>query len=376
MIYMDSASTSHPKDPRVLAAAVEPFGNPSRGGNSFSMKASRMIFDAREKTARLLGVPDSENVLFTSGATDGINTALFGLLERGDHVVTSSMEHNAVVRPLLHLKSQGIIELDFVACREGLPDLDDYERALRPHTKLVVMTHGSNVCGTVFPVEELARRKGRALFLLDASQTAGYLPVKPLEWGVELAVFSAHKYLGGLMGSGVLYVSGEVELKPFRFGGTGSFSDSERMPRERPDRFEAGTPNTGGIAALSAALDSAGSPSSALAAADFLADSFAELDGVRVFSARSREERLPIVSLFFEKADCAAVAAELDRRYQIITRAGLHCAPLAHKSLGTFPAGMLRLSPGGDCTAEQACAVAEALRNILKNRPLFARGLK
>lgn len=377
VIYLDNAATSFPKPPGVAESVVDFLehgaGNPGRSGHSLAMAAQTVVAATRRQLASLFGVPDPSRVVFALNATDALNTALWGLLRPGDRVVTTSVEHNAVARPLHALAERGI-EVTRVACApDGMLDLDDLVRALRSGpVRLVAMCHASNVVGTILPVRDAAQRAHEhgALFLLDAAQTAGVLPIDVREMGIDLLAVPGHKGLLGPTGTGGLYVAPDVRLSPLRQGGTGTRSEDERQPEELPEALEAGTLNTVGIAGLGAALrylgerGQQGIRAHEVALTTRLIDGLRDVPGVRVHGTGDAVRQVGVVSLSVEGWEPVDIAAVLDSSFGIAVRAGLHCAPLAHRTLGTFPRGTVRLSPGCFTTDEDVDQALAALRKL------------
>jgi len=379
MIYFDHASTSHPKAPGVPRAVKEILEsgcfNVNRGGYRGAYEVSSLVFDAREKIAALFDASEGRRVVFTGGITQALNMALKGLLRPGDHVVATQMEHNAVVRPLAQLEARGV-RVDVARCgRDGRLDLSDMESKITERTKLVVMSHASNVCGVILPIREagdICRRRG-ALLLVDCAQTAGVLPISMMRDNIDILAFSGHKGLLAAQGLGGLILSREIahEMIPLIAGGTGSHSHTADMPAELPDRLEAGTLNLPGIAALSAALDYiAGIGLKAIHAREMellarLTDGLSGLPAVRVIGPENPADKCAIAALDFPALDNARVAARLDEEYGIMTRSGLHCAPAAHKALGTFPRGVVRCSLGHLNTEAEVDGLLTALKQIL-----------
>jgi len=378
MIYFDNASTSHPKAPGVPLAVMNILErgcfNVNRGGYSGAYEMSELVFDAREKVAKLFDCRDSRQVVFTSGVTHSLNVALKGLLRPGDHVVTTQMEHNSVVRPLAALKAMGVY-VDVARCeQDGRLDISDIESRIVQQTKLVVMTHASNVCGSILPIREVGafcRRRG-ALLLVDCAQTAGVLPISIQKDFIDIIAFAGHKGLLAPQGIGGLVLSQDIasEMVPLVAGGTGSYSHLEDMPGELPDRLEAGTLNLPGIAALSVALDYISDVSidaiykKEMALTALLTEGLRAIQGVRVIGPDSMSDKCAIVAADFPNMDNADVSARLDEEYGIMTRCGLHCAPSAHKALGTFPGGVVRFSPGHLNTEAEVYEVLEAVGQI------------
>lgn len=370
IIYADHSATSYPKSLKAIEAVsrfmVDAIGNPSRSSYSASLPAAKMIFSARRRVADFLSVEDSSQIIFTSGATLGLNIAIFGILKKGDHVITSSFEHNSVARPLFHLQKEGVIELDIIPCNDGQVDISLFKSMVKENTKLIAFMHGANATGHIFPLEELAKYKGKAFFLSDACQTVGYLPLKPSEWGIDMLAFSAHKFLSAPSGIGALYVSPDVGLKPLIYGGTGSLSESDCMPDFLPDSLEAGSCNAQGIAGLHAALDGFEYNTEYLKKLTLnFAGRLSEIDDLRVISGIGCKDFLPIVSVVPFKMPPHELALILDRDYSIMARAGLHCAPWAHKTMGTFETGTLRFSFGKDNTEEEIIYIADSVKKVL-----------
>jgi cysteine desulfurase / selenocysteine lyase len=377
VIYLDNAATSFPKPPEVAAAITEFLthraGNPGRSGHSLALAAQAVVAETRRGLASLLGAQDPARLAFTLNATDALNLALWGLLRAGDRVVTTSVEHNAVARPLYALAERGVDVVRVPCAPDGTLDLDDLERELRSAaTRLVVMTHASNVCGTILPIHaaaELAHRHG-ALILVDAAQTAGVLSIDVEEHSIDLLAVAGHKGLLGPTGIGCLYVAPGVHLTPLRQGGTGTRSEQLGQSEEMPEALESGTVNTVGIAGLGAALhvlssigiETVRARESALTAR--LLAGLREIDGVAVHGPADLTQRVAAVSVTLRGWEPVEVSAALDSAFGIAVRAGLHCAPLAHRTLGTFPLGTVRLAPGYTTTDDQIDQTVAALREL------------
>ncbi len=376
VVYLDHAATSFPK-PHEVSDAIVGFlnssaGNPGRSGHRLSADAARIVFETREALSRRFGVSDSRRVIFTRGATESLNLVLFGLLGSGDHVVTTSMEHNAVMRPLTYLAETRSVSVTVVpASPEGRVDPDDLVRAMKPGTRLAVINHASNVCGAVQALPDIAERlAGRTLLVVDAAQTAGLLPLHLEDMRIGVLAVSGHKGLPGPPGIGVLCLGESVRPTPLIHGGTGSYSEHDRLPDFLPDRYEAGTLNTVGIAGLGGALrflDGMG-PGRILAHERTLAGEFLraldELPGVAVQGPRVPDQRPGTVSLSVHGVDPGDVSRRLDQDYGFLVRSGLHCAPQAHRTLGTFPGGTVRVSFGFSNTREHVERLAAALSEI------------
>jgi selenocysteine lyase/cysteine desulfurase len=357
-IYLDHSATSFPKAPGVPEAVCELLrssaGNPGRGGHRLTVEASRVIEAARAAAAQLLGA-DPERTLLGSGATYWLNVLLDGLLEEGDRVVTSSLEHNAVMRPLRGLAARRGVRVDVVsgAHRGGVPTPDEVRGAVsREPTRLVVLTHASNVTGGVLPVEQIAAAVAPVPVVADGAQAAGAVPFAFEGSGLAAYVASGHKGLLGPSGTGLLLLRSGFELEGWMRGGTGSRSESEEMPPFLPDRLEPGTPNVAGIAGLGAAvrwLRGRGVQTvsrEVRGLADCLAERLSALPGVRLHGYEPGEPRIGTVSFTLDGVDNGELADWLDRERGLMLRVGLHCAPAAHRRLGTFPAGTLRVGLG------------------------------
>lgn len=356
MIYLDNAASSWPKPLMVRDAVLYAMdaggGNPGRSGHKMAVAAARRVSAARAAVARLLGAPDPACISFTRNVTEAINMAILGLLTPGDHVVTTAVEHNAVMRPLRDLETRGV-RLTVVPCGpEGVVDPDDVRRALAAGARLVVATHASNVLGAIQPVQELARaaHAAGALLLVDAAQTAGALPLDVQALKVDLLAFTGHKALLGPQGTGGLYVRPGVDLPPLLRGGTGSASESETQPDFLPDRYEAGTPNVPGLSGLAAGVEYLISRGvdrvrahERVLVGRFL-DGLATIPDVQVYGPTNPADRVGLVSLNLRGVPPSALGQALEEGYAILTRVGLHCAPAAHRTASSFPVGSVRFS--------------------------------
>lgn len=356
MIYFDNAATSWPKPPEVLAAVEhclkELGANPGRSGHTMSVKTNHMVNETRELLAWLFNIPDAERIVFTLNATDALNLALKGLLKPGDHVITSSMEHNSVTRPL-HTLAEAGVEVTKIACApDGSLPLADVEQACRENTRALVFTHASNVTGTLMPLAELgqlARSKGLVL-VVDAAQTAGLFDIDAAALGIGLLAFPGHKGLLGPPGTGGLYIHKDINLKPLREGGTGSHSETAGQPEVLPERFESGTMNTAGIAGLGAGLKyiRQRGRNAILAHEQELTQRFlagaSRIKGLKIYGSEPGKDRAPVVSFALEGKKAGVVGQKLNQDYHIAARAGLHCAPDAHHTLGTFNQKLIRFS--------------------------------
>ncbi len=377
MIYLDNAATTRTKPPAVARAVLEAlssYGNCGRGGHQGALSAARAIYETREKIAALLGCPRADHVCFTQNSTQALNIAVCGLLRPGDHVISTDLEHNSVLRPLYRLRDAGAA-VDFVpADSRGRLDYCGFERLLRPETKAIVCTHASNLTGDAVDIARVGRfaREHGLLFILDASQTAGVLPIDLAAMGIDVVCFTGHKSLMGPQGTGGLCLREGLEIRPFTVGGTGVQSYSEAQPGEYPTRLEAGTLNGHGLAGLSAALDFLAETGIARIHAheDALARRFYEavrdLPGVTVYGDFSAPVRAPVVTLNIGDLDSAEISDELAERFGIATRPGAHCAPRLHRALGTEEQGAVRFSWSYFNTEEETAAAAEAVRVLAR----------
>lgn len=378
MIYLDNAASSHPKPEAVYEAvnrALRIGANPGRSGHRTALDAARVILETRELLARLIGATGSGGsgrICFTYNATHAINLGLRGLLLPGDHVVSSSMEHNSLSRPLHALGTEGISVSWVKGDEAGRIDPQAVEDAIGRKTRLVALSHASNVCGTLLDVEavvDVCRRNGVWL-LLDGSQTAGVVEIDVEALGVDLFAAPGHKGLLGPQGTGFLYVAPNMDLKPLLHGGTGFDSESPTMPMEMPERLEAGTLNTPGLAGLAEGVKYllertvADVRAHELGILKALLPRLRELEGLTLYGPDALEERVAVVSFNMEGKDGARVGLTLDERYDIAVRVGLHCAPDAHKTLGTFPAGTVRAGFGPFNTLNDAEQLVSALDEI------------
>jgi cysteine desulfurase / selenocysteine lyase len=380
MIYLDHAATSWPKPPEVLEAMTaflaRAGGNPGRSGHRLSIEAGRIVYETRELIARLFHAPDPLRVVLTPNVTYALNLTMLGLLDpTTDRVVTTGVEHNSVMRPLRALQARGL-NLEIVPCdRQGQLDLDALEAVLRPGARLVVASHASNVMGTLLPVGEIATlaHAAGALLLVDAAQTAGVLPIDAPALGIDLLAFTGHKGLLGPPGTGGLVIAPEVDvsqIRPTLMGGTGSRSEEERQPEMLPDRLESGTGNGPGIAGLGAgvrhllARGIEAVRAHELMLTRRLLEGLREVPGVTLYGPLDVARRTATVSLRIDGLSVSEVGWRLDEEHGILSRVGLHCAPAAHRTLGTFPEGTVRLAAGLSNTLEDMDAAIAAVRAI------------
>ncbi|MBN2099973.1 MAG: aminotransferase class V-fold PLP-dependent enzyme [Dehalococcoidia bacterium] len=380
MIYLDNAATSWPKPEAVYQAMDSLMRNtgasPGRSGHLMSLTAARIIHETREALCEFVNIADPSHLVFTSNATEALNLAIKGLLRPGDHAITSSMEHNSVMRPLRALEKNGV-EVTVANCAsDGSLDPRDIERAIRSNTKLIVLTHASNVVGTVLPVAKVGRiaRDHGVPLLVDAAQSAGCYPIDVEAMNIDLLAFSGHKSLFGPQGTGGLYIRQGIEsrLEPLKYGGTGSYSEHENQPAFLPDKYESGTPNTVGLAGLGAGVrfvmqeGLANIRKKEERLTKLLLEGLAAIPGVSCYGNGDPGERVAIVSFNISGLPPSEVALQLEEDFRIMCRPGLQCSPIAHKTLGTFPQGSVRLSPGHFNSGHDIERTLEAVRQIAR----------
>ena len=375
MIYLDNAATTMRKPQEVIDAvvlAMSSMGNAGRGVNDASLSASRIIYDTRERLCRMFGGTDPRQVVLTCNSTESLNIAIRGLLSPGDHVITTMLEHNSVLRPLYDLEAKGtsltIIESD----KRGRFDIEDMKKAVRPETKMIVCTNGSNLTGNYVelkPIGEFAREHG-ILFVVDASQTAGVFPINVEEMKIDVLCFTGHKGLLGPQGTGGMYVREGVNIRPLKAGGTGVQTYSKSQPVQMPTALEAGTLNGHGIAGLHAALgyieehgiDAIRKREQELMRRFY--EGVKDIENVTVYGDFDTMDRCAIVTLNIGDYDSSEVSDELLTGYGISTRSGGHCAPLMHKALGTVEQGAVRFSFSHYNTDEEVDAAVKAVREL------------
>lgn len=383
-IYLDQASTSYPKAPSVAKAVYDYLNgsavNVNRGGYQAAYSVEEQIFETREQLLRLFHFTSGKgkNVIFTPNVTTSLNILLKGLLKPGDHVLVSAMEHNAVMRPLVQLTQNGIT-FDRIPCRaDGSLLIEKADELVRPETRLLVCLHASNVCGTMMPVQDLGDfcQKHDLLFILDTAQTAGVVPIDMEALHIDALAFTGHKSLRGPQGTGGFLLRNELvsSIDPLISGGTGSISHTEEVPDFLPDRYEPGTPNIPGILGLHAALSDLEQTDindirrHELELTQYFIDGILQMDPdesvLRVIGKRNTSDRCAVVSIQTLTLDMARAAYELDASYGIMTRVGLHCAPNAHKTLGTYPEGTIRFSFGPENSKSDVDLALSALAEI------------
>ena len=376
MIYLDNAATTLRKPPQVIDAVVQAmgsFGNSARGTHEGSLAASRVIYDTRCKLASLFGCKRADHVAFACNSTEALNIAIYGCIRSGDHVISTDLEHNSVLRPLYRLEREKGVSLSFVpADRQGNIDYADFEKLLRPDTRAVICTHASNLTGNVLDltrIGQFAHAHG-LMFLVDASQSAGVLPIDMEKMQIDVLCFTGHKALLGPQGTGGLYVRPGVQIAPLVVGGSGVHSYDEQHPAQMPTALEAGTLNVHGLAGLCAGVqwlltqgvETLAAREAALARCFY--EEVCGMPGVTVYGDIETALRAPIVSLNIGDEDSARVADILWEDYGICVRAGAHCAPLMHKALGTVEQGVVRFSFSHSNTMEEALHAAQAVREL------------
>ena len=375
MIYLDNAATTLHKPPEVAEAvkqAILTAGNAARGAHCVSLAASRTVFETRQKLAQLFSCPRKDHVVFTMNSTEALNIAIYGLLSPGDHVISTDLEHNSVLRPLYDLQTRGVF-VDFVpADRLGNVRYEDFEALFRENTKAIVCTHASNLTGNVLDIvriSEIAHAHG-ALLIVDASQSAGVIPIDMQKMDIDVLCFTGHKGLMGPQGTGGLCIRPGIEIRPLLRGGTGVHSYDKNQPQAYPTRLEAGTLNSHGLAGLDAALDFllAKSVEKIYARERLLMRRFYEavrdIPGVMVYGDFSRDERAAIVALNIRDYDSSEVSDALFTDYGIATRPGAHCAPRMHEALGTVKQGAVRFSFSYFNTEAEVDTAIRAVREL------------
>ena len=376
MIYLDNAATTMRKPPQVAEAvfnAMNTMGNASRGAHQEALAASRVVYDTRVKLAELFHCSRADHVVFTCNSTEALNIAINGTVNPGSHVITTMMEHNSVLRPLFRLQEEQNVSLDFVQCDDlGNPVYEQFESLLTPKTRAIVCTHASNLTGNSIDLQRVGRfaKDHGLLFIVDASQTAGVIPIDMAVMQIDILCFTGHKGLMGPQGTGGLCIREGVEIRPWKVGGSGVQSYSRTQPAEYPTRLEAGTLNSHGIAGLSAALDfiretglnTIASHEDRLMRRFY--DGVSQIPGIRVYGDFTGPEKSAIVALNIRDYDSASVADELSVEYDIAVRPGAHCAPLMHKALGTTEQGAVRFSFSWFNTEEEIDEAIRAVREI------------
>jgi cysteine desulfurase / selenocysteine lyase len=383
LVYLDNAATSWPKPPCVAEAMRrfldETGANPGRSGHRLSIAASRVVYSAREALAELFNAPDPLRVTFGLNITDALNQALHGLLRPGQHVITSGMEHNSVMRPLRALEARGVLVTVIPCATDGTLNPADVEAAIRPETRMLAINHASNVCGTIQPLRPLGEiaRRHNLLLLVDTAQSAGAFPIDMQADLIDLLAFTGHKSLYGPTGTGGLILGARVDegqLVPLRQGGTGSHSEHEQQPSFLPDLLESGTPNAVGLAGLEASVrwilqkGVAAIRDEEQALVGTLLAGLQETPRVKIHGRGTGEGQTATIALNIEGMAPSEAGLRLDEEFGILCRVGLHCAPAAHRTLGTFPDGTLRFGLGIFNTPQDVTRALTAVRTLAGGR--------
>lgn len=377
IVYLDHAATSWPKPPEVFEAMrkamEEAAANPGRGSHRMAVKASRVLYGTRKTLADLFGVKNPNDIALTSNTTEALNLAIKGYLREGDHVIATMIEHNSVRRPLEYLKRTRGVQVDYIPVdEEGQLDVQLIEGAFRSNTRLVVCSHSSNLLGSIIPlveIGELVKRKG-AVLLVDAAQSAGMLDIHVETMHVGMLAFPGHKGLLGPQGTGGLYISPDIDLEPLLHGGTGSQSEAIEQPTVRPDRYEAGTPNTIGYAGLQAGVKKVleWTPQHIYQheweLTQYMIEGLQEVGSLRILGPALGQARTGIVAFVSERYSASELAFRLDREYGIAVRAGYHCTPLAHMASGTEQTGAVRASVGISTCRDEVELMRKAIAEI------------
>lgn len=378
MIYLDNAATTMHKPKKVIDAvvcAMSSMGNAGRGANEASLSASRIIYDTREKLCRFFHGENPRQIVFTNNSTESLNIAIKGLLNPGDHVITTMLEHNSVLRPLYEMKEKGVGLTIIESDKNGRFRLEDMEAAIRPNTKMIVCTNGSNLTGNYVPLKpvgELAK-KHDILFVVDASQTAGVFPIDVQDMMIDVLCFTGHKGLLGPQGTGGMYVKEGIKIRPLKTGGSGVQTYSKTHPAEMPTALEAGTLNGHGIAGLHAAmsyLEETGVDHIRAREQELMWRFYKgvkDIPEITIYGDFSTKERCAIVTLNIGEYDSSEVSDALLTEYSISTRPGGHCAPLMHEALGTVEQGAVRFSFSHYNTEEEVDTAIEAVRELAKD---------
>lgn len=376
MYYFDNAATTFQKPKEVLETYIKVMNeygaNPGRSGHSIARKAGMGIYETREIVASFFGIDNPMQIAFTANATESLNIGVKGILKSGDHVITTSMEHNSVLRPLNSALDVGVEHTVINANTMGQIDLLELENAIKSNTKMIVTTHASNLTGTIFPIYDIAKiaKKHKLIYMLDAAQTAGVIDIDVKKIGIDILAVTGHKSLFGPQGTGIIYIDEKLDIKPLKEGGTGSKSYELRQPTIMPDLLESGTPNTPGIIALGAGIkfiqregiQSIFEHETELC--KYFMENIIDLKGIKIYGETIGKLRAPVVPINIGAEDSSAISYILDDEYDIATRPGLHCAPLAHKSIKTFEQGCVRFSFGYFNTKAEIDRAIKALSEI------------
>lgn len=378
MVYLDNAATSFPKPKGMLYAMNECMrdycGNPGRSGHWMSMKTGEKIYQTRNEIGKMFGIPDCSRILFTSNTTEALNQGIKGSLKSGDHVITTSMEHNSVLRPIKALEEIGV-ESTIIKCNtDGTLNLEALKREIKENTRLIVVTHASNITGTIMPVKEIGNlaKRMKIPFMVDGAQSAGCIPIDVNDMNISMLALPGHKGLLGPMGTGVLYVREDIDLEPLKQGGTGTRSKDLSQPNEFPEGFESGTVNAPGIVGLgysvryvsSVGIEQIRAYEEALIKR--LDEALRNMNGVTVYGPSDCRKKTGVVLFNLRKMDCEEVCEKMSTTYGIASRGGFHCAGLAHKTIGTYDRGAVRLSVGPANTMKDISKAIEAVYQLQK----------
>lgn len=377
MIYFDNASTTLHKPHEVIEAVVHAMttaGNASRGTHTGSLAASRTVYETRKKIADFFHCSRADHVIFTSNSTEALNIAICGTLGKGDHIISTDLEHNSVLRPLYHLEEQGASLTFLSANKRGCIDYDDFKRSIKPNTKAIVCTHASNLTGNVLDIERIGRiaKAHNLLFIVDASQSAGCIEINMETMNIDILCFTGHKGLLGPQGTGGLCIHESVEIRPFKHGGSGIHSYEKGQPQAYPARLEAGTLNSHGIAGLCAAINYINTitiPVIAQKEQELLWHFYkgiCNIPEIHIYGDFDTKERAAILSLNIEGYDSGTVSDLLSQEYDIATRPGAHCAPRMHQALGTTETGAVRFSFSSFNTMEEVETAIQALKELVE----------
>ncbi|HEY8362415.1 MAG TPA: aminotransferase class V-fold PLP-dependent enzyme [Tissierellaceae bacterium] len=378
MVYFDNAATSYPKPKAVYDKIMESMmnygANPGRSGHKMALTISREIFETRVQISKLFNIKNPLNIIFTLNCTEALNIAIKGVLKPGDHVITTSMEHNSVLRPIKYLEKLGIENTIVQGDSKGRINPKDIESSIKPNTKLIVTTHVSNLTGTIMDIEAIGEiaKKHNILYLIDGAQSVGVYDIDVEKMNIDMLAFPGHKGLLGPQGTGGLYIREGLDLAEMFQGGTGSVSHSLTQPDVLPDKFEAGTPNGPGIVGLGAGvkyilevgIENIRKKEEELTR-HFIEEA-SKIEGIKLYGTLEKGSHAPVVALNIKDADSSEISYILDEKYDIAVRPGLHCAPLAHKTIGTFEQGAVRFSFGFENTHEEIEYAIKALREIAK----------
>ena len=382
-IYLDNAATSFPKASGLgefISNYISNFGvNINRGFSELSYEAENIVYNTREILCEFFHFDDPSQVIFTKNITESINVIMLGLLKSSDHIIVSSMEHNAVVRPLSFLHDNGVSFSKVKCSKDGELNPEDIKKLVRKNTKAIIMTHSSNVSGKIFPLKRVGEiaKEHNLYFIIDTAQTAGFIPIDFHDLNADVITFTGHKGLLGPQGIGGFLINSVInkKVRPLVYGGTGSFSHLERQPNTMPDKYESGTLNIPGIAGLNFSLNYIKEiggleyiREKEIALTKKFIEGLMNINKIKIVGSLELTDRCPVVSITTDKKDISDVAYQLNKRYGISTRVGLHCSPWSHMTLGTFPQGTIRFSIGHKNTNEQIDKVILALNSIMNNK--------